>query len=257
MKQKVKTKLPKNKRQPIKEVKIYNNIVFHNLDWLEWCTIAVGLLFVFAPDIVGYKFLFSVLLVTPILGLMLNGINRPSIISLVEIDLRNNKYDVADFIDWAAWCITIRVILDFNIDSISYLIIPGLIATISIIILLFLTHKMIIGLKKSKAWIYFSIIFNLFVYSYAATYGVNCVYDNSVPEKYTSVIMQKYTSSRKRGTNYNIEFISWEDNSKLKKERIPESIYNEINIGDNIEIYRKKGLIGIPWWHINRIGYTE
>ncbi len=47
--------------------------------------------------------------------------------TLVEISADKNgddKYDVADFIDIAAWIIFLRVVLDFEFESIYSMIIP-------------------------------------------------------------------------------------------------------------------------------------
>lgn len=63
---------------------------------------------------------FTVLMIIPIVGLILNGLRgRPSIASLVEItvDDGKDKYDVADFIDFAAIAILIRVLMDFEFES--------------------------------------------------------------------------------------------------------------------------------------------
>ena len=63
--------------------------------------------FVFYPR--PYEILLSALLLLPFVGMFLNGLNKPSIASLVEID-RNAKedYNVADFIDLPAWLIVVR-----------------------------------------------------------------------------------------------------------------------------------------------------
>lgn len=104
-----------------------SKLTFHKLDWLEYITIGIGLWFLLYPK--PYDILFTVLLCMPILGLILNGITgRPSIVSLVEISKDNNgndKYDVADFIDFAAWIILLRVLLDYEFESFYSIIIPG------------------------------------------------------------------------------------------------------------------------------------
>ncbi len=79
----------------------------HQLDWLEYVAIGLSLWFVFYPR--PYEYLLIALLLLPFIGMFLNGLNKPSIASLIEIN-RNVKeeYNVADFIDLPAWLIVVR-----------------------------------------------------------------------------------------------------------------------------------------------------
>lgn len=50
--------------------------------------------------------------------MFLNGLNKPSIASLVKIDhYSKDEYDVADFIDLPAWVIVVCTLLDYETDS--------------------------------------------------------------------------------------------------------------------------------------------
>jgi hypothetical protein len=186
-------------------------LTFHKLDWLEKITIVLCLWFLFYPK--PYKILFTLLLIIPLLGLILNGLSgKPSIASLVEISKDkdgDDKYDVADFIDMAAIFLTIRVLIDFEFEDFKTLIIPGAITFICVILLLYFTHNMIVHTNKNKMWIISSVVFNLFLYSYAATYGVNCVYDDSKPQEFTAKVLDKRISRSKKHTSYYIEVTPW------------------------------------------------
>jgi hypothetical protein len=179
---------------PEKRTKVtLSNLTFHKLDWLEYITIGLGLWFLFYPK--PYQMLFTVLLCIPLLGILLNGwAGRPSVASLVAISKNHNdsdEYDVADFIDFAAWIILIRVSLDYQFESFYSLIIPGTVAFIIVLVVLFATHKLLEKTTKNKIWIYSSLIFNVLLYSYAGTYGANCVYDKSEPTAYNAEVIEK------------------------------------------------------------------
>lgn len=121
----IKTNKYKKKTRKRDEVTL-SKLTLHRLDWLEWITIGIGLWFLIVAE--PYGLLLGILLIIPILGLILNGLHKPSMASLVEIDLDKNgdkKYDVADFIDFAAWIILIRALIDFEFESFYSLIIPG------------------------------------------------------------------------------------------------------------------------------------
>lgn len=242
-------------RQKEKRSKVaLSKLTFHKLDWLEYITMGLGFWFLFYPK--PYEILFTALLCMPILGLLLNGMTgRPSIASLVEIstdDDGSDEYDVADFIDFAAWIILLRVLIDYEFESFYSMIIPGTIAFIIMLIILFATHKLIDHTTKSKTWIYLSLIFNVFLYSYAGTYGANCVYDYSEPTVYHAEVVGKRVSKGRRHTTHYVKVTPW--GHHYDKEEIPvsRSHYDEIQIGQTVKIDLKKGLFNIPWYYIER-----
>ncbi len=230
-----------------------SKLTLHKLDWLEWITIGIAAWYFIYPK--PYNILLAALLAIPILGLLLNGLHKPSMASLVEISVDKDgedKYDVADFIDIAAWVILIRVLLDYEFESVYSLIIPGTITCIVVLTILFLTHKLIAKTTRNKWWIYSSLIFNVSLYSYAGTYAANCTYDFSEPTVYESEILNKTYTRGRRSTTYKVEVAPW--GHHYDKESIHVSItqYAELQIGDKIKIDLKKGLFNIPWYFIER-----
>ncbi|HYH15874.1 MAG TPA: hypothetical protein VD794_11665, partial [Flavisolibacter sp.] len=240
---------PKQKYKP--SAVTFSKLTLHKLDWLEWITIGLSAWFVFYPK--PYDMLLGTLLVIPIIGLLLNGLHKPSMASLVEISVDKDgedTYDVADFIDIAAWAILIRVLIDFEFESIYSMVIPGTISCIIILAILFLTHKRIEHTTRNKWWIYISLIFNVSLYSYAGTYAANCTYDDSVPEVYTTQVLDKRISKGRRSTTYYIEVAPWGHHLDKEEISVPRSQYDELNVGDTVNIDYKNGLFNIPWYYL-------
>lgn len=215
----------------------------------------LGIWFLIYPK--PYTILFTALLCMPVLGLILNGLTgRPSIASLVEISEDkdgDDKYDVADFIDFAAWIIFIRVLIDFEVESFYSLLLPGTIAFSIMLIVLFTTHKIIENSTKSKAWIYLSLLANVCVYSYAGTYGANCVYDNSTPTIYHAKVVDKRVRvSRKGRKTYYVKVTPWGHHYDREEISVAQNQYNRIKIDETVEIDLKKGLFTIPWYYIEK-----
>lgn len=248
----MKTVLIKNKVKEKRSKVTFSKLTFHKLNWLEYITTGLGLWFLFYPK--PYDILFGVLLCMPIIGLLINGFSgRPSIATLVDIskdDDGNDKYDVADFIDFAAWIIFIRVLIDYEFESFFSIIIPGTIAFFMMMIFLLVTHKLIDKTSKSKTWIYLSLIFNIFLYSYAGTYGANCVYDYSKPTVYNAKVINKSISKGRRHTAYYVKVTPWGNHYDTEEISVAKSQYDEIQIGQTIKIDLKKGLFNIPWYYI-------
>lgn len=231
-----------------------SKLTLHKLNWLEWITIGISVWFVFYPK--PYELLLGILLLIPLLGLILNGLHKPSLATLVEISIDkdgNKDYDVADFIDVAALAILLRTVLDYEFESYYSLIIPGTIAFAIILIILLLTHKLIEETTRNKWWIYSSLIFNVCLYSYGGTYAANCTYDYSAPKVYQTRVLDKriHIGSKGRKTYY-IKVNPWGSHYDKEEISVPIVQYNEINVDDIVDIDLKKGLFDIPWYYIER-----
>lgn len=234
----------------------WKDITFHKLDWLEWITMGLGIWFILYPT--PYKPLFVLLMIIPILGMVLNGMRgRPSIASLVEIttDEGKDKYDVADFIDFAAIAILIRVLIDYEFESFYSLILPGTIGFAMVLIILIATHRLVVHTSKNKFWIYGSLFFNVFLYSYAGTYGLNCVFDDSTPKVYDVQVIDKHISKGRRHTSYYLKVTPWGHHHDPENVSVSRSQYDETQIGEMVKLDLKEGLFNIPWYFIERKRY--
>lgn len=248
-----KRKLSKPKRALRSNNVPFSKLTLHKLDWLEWVTIGLAVWFFIYPE--PYQLLLGVLLAIPIIGLLLNGLHKPSMATLVEISVDKegeDKYDVADFIDIAAWIILIRVLIDFEFESIYSMIIPGTIACIIILAMLFITHKVLENTTRNKWWIYTSLIFNVGLYSYAGTYAANCAYDYSEPTYFQTEVLSKRISKGRRSTSYYIEVAPWGHHYDKEEISVPRVQYQELEVGNSVHIHLKKGLFNIPWYYIER-----
>ncbi|GAB0155409.1 hypothetical protein CHRYSEOSP005_06700 [Chryseobacterium sp. Alg-005] len=241
----------KKKNSQRKKPGLISKLTIHNLNWLEWSAIFFSIWFIFYPK--PYEFLLIILLLFPIVGILLNGIHQPSIITLVKIskdENGNDEYDVADFIDIISWAILIRVIIDYDFESFLSLIIPGAVAFVLVVIILFSTHQLIASSTKNKWWIYCSLLFNIFVYSYAGTYAINCTFDNSKPQVYKTTILSKRISEGRRSTSYLVEITPWGNRSEKEEISISKTQFGKLYVGDHINVDIKKGLFNIPWYYV-------
>jgi hypothetical protein len=225
-------------------------VKLHKLDWLEWISIGFCLWLWFYPH--PYQLVFIIVLLLPILGLILNGLSRPSLASLVSLSKKNGKdeYDVADFIEFPGIVIMIRVLKDFEFESFYSIIKVGTLGFIILLIILLATHKLIENSNKNKKIIYLSIVANIALYSYAATYGVNCVFDTSDPKIYQSKVINKHISRSKNNTTYYLRVEAWGHHRDAENIAVAGSQYAETEIGQTVSIDYKSGLLGIPWYYI-------
>ena len=237
-----------NKSKKDTSSKVYT---LHKLDWLEYVSMGLCLWFLFYPR--PYDYLLVALLLLPFVGMFLNGLNKPSIASLVEIDHSSkDEYDVADFIDLPAWVIVVRTLIDYETDSYVAVLTAGTIAFVGICAFLLLTHRQISDSNKDKWWIYGSIVFSFFIYSYSAVIAVNCSFDYSEPKEYKTEVIDKHiTTRRKGGRTFYVKVKPWGHHYDSEDITVSSEEYEQYQINDKVVVEYKEGLLGIPWYYLD------
>lgn len=226
-------------------------LTVHQLNWLEWVAIGLSIWFVLWPGEL-YTLLFTLLLFIPVLGLVLNGFTRPSLASLVTISPGKEEkdfqdFDVADFIDIPALAIFIRVAIDYEYESFYSILKVGTISLAILLLILFISHKRLEWKAPHSGMIYFKLIANIVLYSYAATYGINCVYDTREQLFYETTALDKRISKSRRTTSYYIEVAPWGHHYDKDEISVSPAEYNSINPGDTVIVEYNEGVLGIPW----------
>ena len=222
----------------------------HKLDWLDWLTILLCFWFLFYPT--PYEILFTIILFLPIVGLILHGHSKPSLTSLVSITTNEKggtDYNVADFIVLPAFILMIRMALDFEIENFIDLLIAGLIAFVVLLLVLLLFYHDVEKDNKYKALTYFAVLGNILIYSFAAVYGINCVYDNSKPKIHKVAVVDKSIYSGKH-TSYYLQVEPWNKNIDDNKIKVPKNQYDQTKVGDTVNVDSKQGLLKIAWHYI-------
>lgn len=228
----------------------FPKVTLHQLNWLEWISIALCIWLWFYPH--PYKLVFGLVLSLPIIGLILNGLSKPSLASLVSISKQKgeDKYDLADFIEFPGLIIFMRVLIDYEFESFYSILKVGTIGFILLLLILGATHKLVDKANPNKALIYFTVIGNIAIYSYAATYGINCAFDNSEPKVYQAEVIDKSISRGRRHTTYYLRVKPWGHHRDAEDISVATSQYNETEIGQTVSIDYKEGLLNIPWYYI-------
>lgn len=235
-----------------KQVGMYMHL--HELNWLEWVALIVSFWFVVYPY--PYQLLLVVLILLPLVGLWLNGLKRPSICSLISIsDNEKYKYDVADYIDMPAIAIVIRCFIDYEYEDFFSLVIPGAIALAVTLTLLFYTHNMKLEHQhKDKKFMVVLLFCSLFVYSYGATYAINCTFDTSDTTNYkVKVIDKRATRLQNKGRTsyfYYFRVTPWGHHYDTEEIWVSRKQFGSAGIGDSVTMGLHKGLFNIPWYQL-------
>lgn len=230
---------------------------FLKLNWFLYITIGVVVWFFIwpGPRSIG----FTALLCIPIVGIILNSLkSKPNITQLITTTGRD-KYDVISFIKLPAWSFLAMLLIDYQFENLygdlHKIILPGTIFFISILILLFLTHKRIEATKKSKFLAYFGVIVTIAIYSYSSILQANCVYDNTEAKIYNTNIVDKNKNCVRLNLCFRtIRIENWTDNSWKNSNRliVSKTDYERMQIGEKIAIERRDGLLNIPRYYIKK-----
>lgn len=200
-----------------------------------------------------YEVLLIVLVALPFIGIVVNGIERPSITTLVNFR-ENGDVDVADFIDLPAWVILYRVVLDYNVDSFSAIAVSGSVMLVLILLVILLTHSPKFPDKiPKKATVLVALIINLALYSYSSVVALNCRFDFSEPILYSTTVIDKHISSgTKRPTLYYLKVRPWGPHKEEETVRVPSYQFWGAAIGDSVSINYHEGLFGIKWYDVDQ-----
>lgn len=252
-----------------KNKKIFSTVNFRKFDWFQFGVIVVSIWFIIYPK--PYKTLLIILLCTPIVGLFFNSIKkeRPSVGTLVSVSKNKKmKYDLVYFLFFPAFGLFYRFFFDYYIFN-YYILVHFYTGIIPIIILfgmmcsiLFITHRLKIPKrrKKTKRWIYATIISSLFFYSCGGVYTINYIFDNSTPTLYPVKVIDKeknirtfFISKRGRVSDFlihSVEIAPWKYHNDNKDIRVSEEFYYTIVKGGTVYISVKEGFLNIPWYYL-------
>ncbi|HSY61183.1 MAG TPA: hypothetical protein VK796_04860 [Cytophaga sp.] len=89
-------------------------------------------------------------------------------------------------------------------------------------------------------------------YSYGVTFGINCLFDSSSPERFETKITAKYSEGGGENPDhlYYVTAAPWEYHPYNEDLQISEQEYKIADIGDYVYINVQKGLLNIPWYYI-------
>ncbi|MCR5047024.1 MAG: hypothetical protein K6A42_10640 [Treponema sp.] len=104
--------------------------------------------------------------------------------------------------------------------------------------------------KKSstKVLTFLSVLFFITLYAFGAILPVNCVFDKSKPETFSTKILGQNVSHGKT-TKYYFDVASWPKTEGKKKQiSVGKGLYEKKKVGDQLTIKIYKGALGLPWY---------
>lgn len=166
-------------------------------------------------------------------------------ITMVDDSKKNAYPTLSSALFFLAIGILLRMIIDYDLLDYGKCVIPVIIVSISLAFVFLLIYK----LRKPYKFGY-TLAIVIVIYSYAGLVALNCVFDNGAAKTYQAPVLSKHVSHGKT-TTYYLEIAKWGTREKAEDESVSSSLYNEVNTGQNVNVYVKPGLLNIPWYFLS------
>ncbi len=143
----------------------------------------------------------------------------------------------------------IRALMDYEIlDYNNLWFVTSLASLVLLIIVLSATKEI-----KFKKWTDYLMAASLGLLMYSYSFGTylisNCLFDKSESQKFTSRVIDKEVSAGKT-TTYYLKLDPWGPRTTPENVSVTKGEYEATNIGDNVNIYLRQGLLRTPWFYI-------
>ena len=201
-----------------------------------------------------YEILFVVLMLLCPLYLLLylsNMKKNPLVDSNIEIPMptesdKNKKKDLPYMP--AIGIVSMLVLARLQIDIDNYYSLIFILVPLGLLFLYMFTEKFISQKQNKK---YFALIVGVIIYGIAVIFGTNSIYDNSEPIIFNAEVLDKKESKSSKGRrSYHIKVTSWKPRNEKENVTVSFRQYNEIQIGQTVEIRIRKGLFNMPYYYI-------
>ncbi|MGN7808584.1 hypothetical protein [Flavobacterium sp. 22076] len=146
------------------------------------------------------------------------------------------------------FALAFRALIDFKILDYSNLWLP-LIIIISISIAIVLRNQQFDLNKSVFSTAFFLLLFSS-IYAYGTCISLNCIFDTSNPQIYSSTILKKNYYNISKANTYHLELTPWAKQQKTNKIIVSKTLYDIYEENDEVKIHQMKGRFDIPWFEI-------
>lgn len=146
----------------------------------------------------------------------------------------------------------IRVLKDFNLLAHTHIWTPTCVFAALFMAALYLNRRAI-NTKNKQGLItgtFTTVV--VMAYGYGACVLYNCYFDESVPGQYRVVVLEKIHSSSIANNSYNLNMAPWGPVKRSEEYQVEAELYDDITVGDTVNLYLKEGRLHAPWVEIRK-----
>ncbi|NEM98513.1 hypothetical protein [Pontibacter burrus] len=195
-----------------------------------------------------YQFAMLACITIPIVGMLASRMSD----GLIRFNDNNNS--AYPNVVWATLMPTlglmIRAMVDFDIyDYTNVWIASGVIALAGLAVLML--GNPVFRYKTLTDYLTILLLaIVMFVYGFGSSVFMNCYYDTSEPETYSTTITDKRKSTGKT-TTYYLELAPQQGYYKIEEVSVSKEMYQEFESGDQVTVYVHEGWLDIPWYYVS------
>lgn len=208
--------------------------------------IAIGLLIAVFFDLINHIAFSWLLLVYPAAGILLMLLSN----GLVRLYTNRISPYPSAFFGLFMSCIPL-VIQQLEVGKIlEFSKVWPLVGTAAAILAVLLS---LIVVKQQQAFskqIAFILIFAA-AYGFGAVVQVNFILDDTQPKVYEASITDHYIK-RGKSTTYHIVITAWGPQQEDDDITVPESFYDQVDVGSKVHLNLKPGKLNIPWYYVTK-----
>lgn len=171
---------------------------------------------------------------------------------LIRIDKRKDSPYPSIFISLLLPCVGVflRALLDYNIFDHTKIWMPMCVIALVMTAVVIIKNEELKSGKKAFGAILMITLLSL-AYGFGLVIFVNCFYDQSAPEMFSSEVLSKRISSGKT-TSYYLELAPWGNRKTAEDVDVSKDFYFQVNQRDTVNIYFMKGKFDIPWFELSK-----
>lgn len=214
--------------------------------WIGWSYMAIGIFtglmcipFDRKPAIIIF------LIVYPLIGILIMALNK-GLIKFISSTRRSVYSFTALGLFTPAFVLCLTGSLGYDIYDFHNAFLPAIVICLATTVLTYIT-----GFNKDMPAVGQAIGMLLIsaVYGFGCVVQVNCLFDKSSPNAVRTSVYDKHKNYNKR-EHYYLTLNPFSPGQDQKETEVSEGTYDKYNVGDNIEVELKKGVLNIPWYYL-------
>ncbi len=190
----------------------------------------------------NYQLLIMILMAFPLVGMFIVWRSNGSVgVDGPQVNSFHNTIVLGS--SMAICSLGIRAVMDYHYLSISPLWLPA--ASIAVVYWL-----VVLVVDREARKIGQVVVQFMFLAAYAAStvFLANCVFDMSPGEPNINIVIDKRTSSHVKGPpSYELSVAPWKYSAESSEISVLRATYDQLKVGEPIEIIVKGGLFDAPW----------
>jgi len=200
----------------------------------------LGIALLFPND----KLSIIILLVLPIVGVMIMLLSK-GVIKFVSDSKRSPYPYIAPGAALSGFALLLRSLNDYTLFRFNNLWLPAFIISGILFVLIYIR-----GIDKSVKPVWGQVIFMLILallYGLGSTRQLNCAFDNSRQMIYEATVLG-HRIYHGKSNSYYLTLSPWGPRENKEEAEVRKGLYNNIAIGDTVEVNFRQGLFHIPWF---------